>query len=139
MPVRITLVEYERERLTLIATVLRQAGLTVTAFDDSIKAWDHLKLGDTDLLVAKVGAPPGRPCGVALALGGRYINRHLKVVFLAHEHEVQYAEAEGEVLSALQSPESVAQHIVEMFTPSPNACPPAYVPTPDARADALTA
>jgi hypothetical protein len=115
MTVRITLVHFHPVFLRLTEEALQQAGFAVTSFDDALQAWVYLRKGDTDLLVAQIGSPPGQPCGIALALGGRHINPTLGAVLLASPCEVEYAEGVGEILSTLLSPTSVAGHVMRML------------------------
>jgi hypothetical protein len=120
MATQITLVHFYPVFLRLTEEALREAGLAVTSFDDAMQAWAYLKGGDTDFLVAQIGAPPGQPCGVALALGGRHINPKLRAVLLATPCEVEYAEGVGDVLSTLLSPRSVASHVVQVLASPPS-------------------
>jgi hypothetical protein len=115
MTTRITLVHFHPVFLRLTEEALREAGFAVTSLDDAMRAWAYLKRGDTDLLIAQIGSPPGQPCGVALALGGRHVNPILQAVLLASPCEVEYAEGAGEILSTLLSPKSVAEHVMRML------------------------
>jgi DNA-binding NtrC family response regulator len=115
MTAQIALVDHDHQHLTMTENALQQAGFVVAAFADPLFAWDHLKRRDTDLLLAKAGALPGQPSRVALARGGLHANPDLRVVLLANEHEVEYAEDLGDLLCSSLPQDSVARQVIELL------------------------
>jgi hypothetical protein len=84
---RIALVEYDCKVLILTAQALRQAGFTVTPSSTQCRRGSASLRPKMISWLRGSGAPPGMPCGVALALGGLYANSTLKVLLLATEQE----------------------------------------------------
>lgn len=115
----IALVEHDLALLPRMQQALQQAGFAVAAFTDSLLAWDHLKGGDTDALIARVETSPERPSVVALSLGGRYANPDLQVVLLASQQEMDSLLGLGDVLPASLSPDDVAAHVMRMVSRRP--------------------
>jgi DNA-binding NtrC family response regulator len=115
MFVRIALVHSDPAFLQATERALSQAVFAVTLFSDTIVAWDGLKTGEFDVLVAEVNSPPGRPTGVTLARGGAYTNPRLRIVLMTDECEVEHAEELGELLPRTIGPDELADYLIQRF------------------------
>lgn len=121
MPVHVALVHSDPQFLTATEQGLQSVGFVITAFGDFMQAWSHVTRGNFDVLVAQAGAPPGQPCGVALATAGIFNNPRLEAVLLATQHEVEYAESVADVLNAAVTARILVDYLVWRFAPSARA------------------
>lgn len=99
MPARILIAHDEPEFLDQASAALRSAGHEVVTFSGSMEALRFLEAAQAvELLITRVGFPPGTPNGVSLALMARRQRRGIKVIFTARPDREEFTEGLGELV-----------------------------------------
>jgi DNA-binding NtrC family response regulator len=120
MPNRIVLVHDDLEFTSALQRSLRNAGYDVTAFEDSISAFDALRSAQCiEILVTQVLFRPGQPHGIALANAARMTRPSLKVIFTALPEVAHHAKDQGRVFIVPVHPDQIVQAIEEMLNTPP--------------------
>jgi DNA-binding response OmpR family regulator len=117
MPAHIVVVHNEPSIVKPLAVSLRADGHEVSAFDDSLLAWDVLcKAQDVQLLVTRMDFGYGKPDGVALARWARVTLPGVKVLFVARPEFDKQAEGVGAFLSLPVSVPEVVKAVRRMLS-----------------------
>jgi DNA-binding response OmpR family regulator len=83
-----------------LVLALRTAGHEVSAFANSMLAWDALNDGPrVDILVTRVRFPKGNPHGVALAHSARANHPDIRILFTASQEMRHHIRGIGEFLA----------------------------------------
>jgi DNA-binding NtrC family response regulator len=112
MPARIVIVHDKRGFAASLTVALRSAGHDVTAFTDTLAAWDALdEARRVEVLVTRVNFRPGKPSGISLARMARYKRPSIQAIFLGLP---EFAEHTAELGEFIPMPASVSDvvHVV---------------------------
>jgi len=116
MPARIVVVHDHPAFVASIASALRTAGYDVATFADTMTAIDALdRAQDIDMLITRIGFPPGQPHGVALGKMARVKRRGIKVLFVGMAERLEHTQGVGEFLAAPITARDVVAMVGEML------------------------
>jgi DNA-binding NtrC family response regulator len=97
MPARVVVVHDEPGFAGQLTDALRLAGHDVAVFVDPMFALDALDAAERiEILITRIGFPPGKPNGIALARMARAKRPGVRVVFTARPEFAALAEGLGE-------------------------------------------
>jgi DNA-binding response OmpR family regulator len=101
-----------------LVLALRAAGHEVSAFANSMPAWDALNNGPgVDILVTRVRFPKGNPHGVALAHNARANHPDIGILFAASQEMRHHIIGIGEFLAMPAGMPEVLARIEAMVQP----------------------
>jgi DNA-binding response OmpR family regulator len=112
MPARIVVVHDDAEYLDELAAGLRTEGYEVATYPDPIAAWDALEAArKTEVLVTRLGFPPGRSNGMALSRMAKSKRRDIKVLFLTSPENAEEVEDMGTLIVAPAPTDAIVEAV----------------------------
>jgi hypothetical protein len=75
----------------------------------------NFRAQDIDMLITRIGFPPGQPHGVALGKMARVKRRGIKVLFVGAAERLEHTQGVGEFLAAPVTARDVAAMVGEML------------------------